>query len=147
MVYNNGGSFPTFRIDLLHASSEPIYGVLIPLDINLDIFSGGFCPTVGSLSIDPEFPSIVDELLKRALCVLDGSMSRYYPVFEPQTSVFPFVCHQNIRMVLVFVEGFISIIRGQSHMFIISILNLMKFPLKKNKNKNKNCIYNTHFHH
>ncbi|GMN60893.1 hypothetical protein TIFTF001_029973 [Ficus carica] len=65
------------------------------LDMNLDGFSGGLCAIVGSLSIDPKFPSIVEELSKRALCVLDGGMSRYYLVFGSQISVFPFVHHQN----------------------------------------------------
>ncbi|GMN23293.1 hypothetical protein TIFTF001_045764 [Ficus carica] len=41
-----------------------------------DGFYGGLCATVGSLSIDPELPSIVKVLSKRAICVLDGGMSR-----------------------------------------------------------------------
>ncbi|GMN61501.1 hypothetical protein TIFTF001_030589 [Ficus carica] len=81
----------------------------VPLDMNLDGFSGDICATIDSLSIDPEFPSIVEELSKRILCVLDGDMSRYYPVFGYQTSIFLFVRYQNVPIVLIFVEGFIVI--------------------------------------
>ena len=88
--------------------------VLIPLDINLDGFSGGLSAIVGSLLIDPEFLLIVEKLLKIALYVLDDGMSRYYPIFGFQTSVFPFMHHQNISMVPVFVESFIFVTRDQS---------------------------------
>ena len=70
-----------------------LYGVLASLDMNLDGFSDGLCATIDSLSIDPKFPSIIEELLKRALCVLDGGMLRYYSVLELQIFVFPFVRH------------------------------------------------------
>ena len=94
-------------------------GVLVLLDMNLDGFSDDLCATVGSLSIDSKFPLIIGKLSRRALCMLDGGMSRYYPIFGPQTSIFSFVCDQNILIVLVVVEGFISIM----HIFVISILN------------------------
>ena len=98
-----------------------ICSVLVLLDINLDGFSGGLCATVGSLSIDPEFSLIVEKLLKRALCMLDGGMSRYYLIFGSQTSVFPFVHHQNISMVLVFVESSIFGMRDQIYIIVIFI--------------------------
>ena len=84
--------------------------VLVPLDMNLDGFSSGLCDTAGSLSINQEFSSIVEELLKKALGVIDGGMSRYYPVSRSQTYIFHFVHHQNVLMVLVFVKGFISVL-------------------------------------
>ena len=106
--------------------------------MNLVGFSGGLYASIGSFSISMEFSSIVDELLKRAFCVLDSGMSRYYLIFGPQTSVFPFVRYQNVVIVLVFVDDFISVIRGQSHIFVISIMNYMKFPISKKKFKIKN---------
>ena len=75
--------------------------------MNLDGFSSGLCDTAGSLSINQEFSSIVEELLKKALGVIDGGMSRYYPVSGSQTSIFHFVHHQNVLMVLVFIKGFV----------------------------------------
>lgn len=63
-------------------------GALVPLDINLDGFSGILSTIIGILSIDPEFLLILEELLKRALCIIH---SGYYPVFGPQTSIFSFV--------------------------------------------------------
>ena len=81
-----------------YTSDLSLYGVLIPLYMNLNGFSGDLYVTIGSLSIDLEFPSIIEELSKGTLCVLDGGMLRYYPIFGSQTSVFPFVCHQNVLM-------------------------------------------------
>ena len=69
--------------------------ILVPLDMNLDEFSGCLYVKIGILSINLEFLSIVNELLKRALCVLNDSLLRYYPVFGPQISIFSFVQHQT----------------------------------------------------
>ena len=55
-----------------HTPYLSLCGFLIPLDMNLDGFSGDLNTTVGSLSIDLEFSLIVEELLKRVLYVLDG---------------------------------------------------------------------------
>ena len=118
MVSNNIGGFLTFRIGLLYARSN-LCDVLFLLDMNPDGFSGGLYATIGILLIDLEFPSIVEELLKRALCVFDGGMSRYYPIFGSQTSVFPFVHHHNISMVLVFVESSIFGMWGQIYIIVI----------------------------
>ena len=80
MIYNNGGGFLTFCNDLLHVKFKSVrYFVL--LDMNLNEFNSDLGTIVSILSIDPKFASIVEELLKKALCVLDDSMSRYYPVF------------------------------------------------------------------
>ena len=53
MVCNNGVYY-TPDLNLCDA--------LVPLEMNLDGFSDGLCATVGCLSIDPEFPLIVEEL-------------------------------------------------------------------------------------
>lgn len=77
--------------------------------MNLDKFSGGLCAKIDILSIDFKFLSIVNELLKITLCVLDNNMLTYYPVFGSQTSIF-FLCAPSNYTKSVFVESFISVI-------------------------------------
>ena len=62
--------------------------VLVLLNMNLDGFSGDLNTTIGSLSINQKFLSIVEEFVKRILYVFDGGMSRYYLVFILRTYVF-----------------------------------------------------------
>ena len=72
--------FPPSEL-VFYTSDQSLCGILVLLYMNLDIFTGGLSAIIDSLSISPEFLLNVEELLKRALCVLDGGMSKYYPVF------------------------------------------------------------------
>ena len=92
MICNNGGGSQPSEL-VCYTPNLSLCGVLIPLDINLDRFGGGLSATIGGLSIDLKFLSIVKKLLKKVLCVLDSGMSRYYLIFGSQTSIFSFVHH------------------------------------------------------
>ena len=59
-----------------YTSNLSLCDVLVTLDMNLDGFTGGLSAIIGSLSIDLEFPSIVEKLLKKAFYVFDDCMLR-----------------------------------------------------------------------
>ena len=77
MVNNNGDGLPPSEL-VCYTPDMSLCVVLILLDMNIDGFSGDISVKVDSLSINSEFQLIIEELLKEALCMLNGDMSRYY---------------------------------------------------------------------
>lgn len=57
------------------------------------------------LSIDRKIPSIVEVYKKRAFCMLDIGVPRYFPIFGSQACAFHFEHHQISLVEPVFIDG------------------------------------------
>ncbi|GMN45724.1 hypothetical protein TIFTF001_014911 [Ficus carica] len=98
-------AFPSLIITIVFPSSglvvcsSDLYlgDLLILLNLWLCMVFSDLCNMRLWLPIDRQSPSLVGALLSRAWCMLVFGVSRYFPVFGPQTCVIPTVHEKDDR--------------------------------------------------